>query len=63
MLYVFGEQRSYRVEARSRSSAEDERASEASSRQGGPCRSELKAIGLAGLAIGPLCTFQGAEGG
>jgi hypothetical protein len=47
----------------SRSSAEDERASEASSRQGGPCRSELKATGLAGLVIGPLCTFQGVEGG
>ena len=33
------------------------------SRQGGPCRSELKAIGLAGLVIGPLFTFLGVEGG
>ena len=49
---------------RSRSSAEDGRVSEASTRQGGwPCRSELKAIGLAGLVIGPFFTFLGVEGG
>ena len=30
---------------------------------GGPCRSELKAIRLAGLVTGPLCTFLGVEGG
>jgi hypothetical protein len=42
----------------------DEGASEAGSRRaGGPYRSELKAIGLARLIIGPLGTFLGAEGG
>ena len=51
-----------------RSSAEDEAynegASEASSQQvGGPCRSELTAISLVRLIIGPLGTFLGVESG
>ena len=47
-----------------RSLAKDEGASEASSRRaGGPCRSELLAIGFARLIIGPLGIFLGVDGG
>jgi hypothetical protein len=59
-----GKQRSHRAEARSAPRPKmSVRPRRARDRVGGPCRSELKTIGLARLIIGPLGTFLGVEGG